>query len=69
MAGIDKWHAARPDLVALTCQWSRQAERLPAPRNCENTEYVDTGASGAEAGYSPKDRQYNTLKADIYIWR
>lgn len=29
--------------------------RLPAPRHADDAEYVDTGASWAEAGYSPKN--------------
>jgi hypothetical protein len=29
--------------------------RLPAPRHQDDAEYVDTGASRVEAGYSPKD--------------
>ena len=43
-------------LDAMACRWSRQPKRLPVPRHCQITEYVDTGACGAEAGYSPKDR-------------
>jgi hypothetical protein len=44
---------ARPDPNAQTCQWSCQP-KTATRTTAVGAEYVDTGTSKAEAGYSPK---------------